>query len=42
MKTGEKTSLARQVGRDITREQFETEMPEMFAALGKAWECAHQ
>lgn len=42
MKGGDKTSLAREVGSDISREQFEAEMPEMFATLSKAWEGAHR
>lgn len=41
MKRGEKTSLADEVGRNITQEQFETEMPHAAKALVRSWEKAH-
>lgn len=37
-----KTDLADRVGKNITREQFEQEMPRVFEALTKAWEKAHK
>ena len=41
MRIGEKSALAREVGRVISREQFEQEMPVVFAALSVAWALAH-
>jgi hypothetical protein len=41
MRNGEKSALAEAVGSAIAREQFEQEMPVVFAALSAAWSLAH-
>lgn len=41
MKPTDKTTLAEEVGQNITKEQFEQEMPHAFEALTKSWEKAH-
>lgn len=35
-----KVQLAKRVAREITQAQFEAEMPVVFGAMSKAWECA--
>lgn len=40
MSSSAKVSLARQVGDNITKEQFESDMLDVFSALGKCWELA--
>lgn len=42
MKSGEKTALAKVVGANISKEQFEGEMTHVFASLTKAWANAHK
>lgn len=42
MKGADKTALARLVGSEISKDQFEQEMPDIFAALEKSWQGAHQ
>nr|WP_236886540.1 AAA family ATPase [Dyella thiooxydans] len=42
MKSGEKTALAKEVGANISKEQFEGEMAHVFASLTKAWTNAHK
>jgi len=41
MKSRDKTTLAENVGQNITKEQFEKEMSHAFEALMKSWENAH-
>lgn len=41
MRSRDKTALAEEVGRNITKEQFEHEMPHALEALMKSWENAH-
>lgn len=42
MNGGAKAELAATVGDNISKEQFESEMPRVFAALRKAWEKAYR
>lgn len=42
MSAGEKVKLAREVGGTITKEQFENDMEQAFAALDAAWGFAHR
>ncbi len=42
MNGGAKAELAATVGDNISKEQFESEMPRVFATLQKAWEKAYR
>ncbi len=42
LKSGDKTSLALEVGEGITQQQFETDMVHVFEAQQQTWDNAHK